>query len=209
MNPISILIADDHAIVRTGLKSLLGTQPGFEVVAEAEDGDEAIRLAQLHQPTVIVMDYMMPRKDGAAAAAEILSAHPDTRILMLTSYGAATGIAQAIRAGAAGALIKSGNNEELITAIKTIASGNSYIPPEIKRTLAENPQKETLTDRQLTILELIIRGFSNLDIAKNLGIREDSVKKHTYAIYAKIGAASRTEAVAIALRKHLLRGADS
>jgi len=151
------------------------------------------------------MDYMMPRMNGATATAEILAACPDTHILILTSYGTAAGIAQALRAGAAGALIKSGDNEELITAIKTIASGETYVPSEIKRTLDENPQTEELTSRQLTILELVVRGFANQDIAKHLGIREDSVKKHTYAIYAKIGASNRTEAVAIALRKHLLK----
>jgi len=205
MKKITILIVDDHAIVRTGLKSLLGTEPDLSVVAEAEDGIEAVREAKLHKPDVVIMDYMMPRKDGAAATAEILAGNPQTRILLLTSYGSAAGIALALRAGAAGALIKSGNNDVLIKAIRTIAAGGNYVASEIKHALAEDPHSESLTERQLQILELVVRGFANHDIATHLGIREDSVKKHTYAIYAKIGAANRSEAVAIALRKHLLK----
>ncbi len=205
MKRISILIVDDHAIVRTGLRSLLGTQPDLEVVAEADDGASAMSEAMRHRPDVIVMDLMMPQKDGAAATQEILSVLPQTRILLITSAGAADGIAKALRNGAAGALLKSEDNNALIYAIRHVACGETVISPELHELIEDSSSRHALTDRQMSILELIVRGFSNRDIADCLGIRVDSVKKHANQIYEKIGAANRAEAVAISLRKHLLK----
>lgn len=205
MKKIKVLIADDHAIVRTGLTSLLGTQRDFTVVGEADDGESAVSLARRLNPDVIVMDYRMPKMDGATATAEILSAQPGIKVLILTSYGEAEGIARALRSGAAGALMKTDNNDELIAAIRKLTDGQRVVSPEIERLLSETPPAQELTDRQLQILELVTRGLSNRDIADLLGIREDSVKKHAYAIFAKIGAANRVEATAIALRKQLLK----
>lgn len=205
MKKIKVLIADDHAIVRTGLTSLLGTQRDFTVVGEADDGESAVTLARRLDPDVIIMDYRMPKMDGATATAEILSAQPEIKVLILTSYGEAEGIARALRSGAAGALMKTDNNDELIAAIRKLTDGQRVVSPEIERLLSETPSAQELTDRQLQILELVTRGLSNRDIADLLGIREDSVKKHANAIFAKIGAANRVEATAIALRKQLLK----
>jgi len=204
MKKIRILVADDHAIVRTGLSSLLGTQKDFSVVGEADDGEAVIALSLRLNPDVIIMDYRMPKIDGAAATERILSIQPNTKILILTSYGDAEGISRALRSGAAGAMMKTDDNDTLIAAIRDLANGNKMLTPEIKRILAENPPIQELTGRQLQILDLIVRGLSNRDIAELLNIRKDSVKKHANAIYAKIGASNRVEATTIAIRRQLL-----
>lgn len=205
MKRIRILIADDHALVRMGLSTLLSTQPDMEVVAAAEDGDDAVRQTAKLQPDVIIMDYMMPTLDGAAATEQILRDLPQTRIILLTSYVTAEGIARAINAGAAGALMKNGETETLIQAIRDVMKGKTVIVPEIASVLAESREIQHLTERQELVLDLITRGLSNYDIARHLNIQEDSVKKQTSVIFEKIGASNRAEAVAIALRKHLLK----
>ena len=204
MKKIRILVADDHAIVRTGLSSLLGTQKDFTVVGEADDGESVVALSRELNPDVIIMDYRMPKLDGAAATGRIHETQPGVKILILTSYGEAEGIARAIRLGAAGAMMKTDDNDNLIAAVRDLAGGKQVLTPEIRRILAENPPDQKLTDRQLQILDLVVRGLSNRDIAELLKIREDSVKKHANAIYAKIGAANRVEATAIAIRRQLL-----
>lgn len=205
MQPIRILIADDHAIIRMGLASLLGTQKDIEVVGEAEDGEVAVTKASKLIPDIIIMDLMMPKKDGVAATKEIHKSFPNIKILILTSYGTSDGIAHALAAGASGALMKSTEFAEFVTAIRKIATGERVIAPEISRQLAEDPPVPMLTQRQTEILLSITRGLTNSDIAKQFGIREDSVKEHTSTIFAKLGASNRSEAVAIALRKHLLK----
>ena len=202
---IRILIADDHAIVRMGLASLLGTQNDIEVVGEAEDGEDAVCKVIKLTPDVVIMDLMMPKMDGVAATAEIHRQLPDAKIMVLTSYGASDGIAHALSAGATGALMKSTEFSEFVSAIRTVAAGGRVIAPEIARQLVEDPPVPELTPRQTEILHSITRGLTNADIAKQLGIREDSVKEHINAIFTKIGAANRPEAVAIAFRKHLLK----
>ena len=202
---IRILIADDHAIVRMGLVSLLGTQDGFEVVGDAEDGETVVEKALKLKPDVIIMDLMMPRKDGAAATAEIHAALPDTKVIVLTTFGTSDGIAAALNAGARGALMKSSPNLELVAAIRTVAKGGEAVSEEVKRLMDEDPPAKALTPRQMEILDGLARGLTNRDIAIELGIREDRVKGHVNTIFAKLGAANRTEAVAIAFRKHLLK----
>ena len=205
MKPIKVLLADDHAIVRMGLASLLGTKNDIEVVGEAEDGEAAVRKVLKLAPDVVIMDLMMPKMDGVEATAEIHRRLPDVKIMVLTSYGASDGIAHALSAGATGALMKSTEFSEFVTAIRRVAAGERVIAPEIARQLAEDPPVPELTPRQAEILQSITRGLTNADIAKQLGIREDSVKEHVNAIFAKLGAANRSEAVAITLRKHLLK----
>ena len=202
---IKVLIADDHAIVRKGLASLLGTKKDIIVVGEAEDGEEAVQKAVKLTPDVIIMDLMMPKKDGVAATAEIHRLLPETKIMILTSYGTSDGIAHALEAGASGALMKSTEFAEFVSAIREIAAGERVVAPEIKRQLAEDPPVPELTPRQTEILHSITRGLTNADIAKQLGIREDSVKEHVNAIFIKLGAANRSEAITIAMRKHLLK----
>ena len=204
MKPIKVLLADDHAIVRMGLASLLGTKKDIEVVGEAEDGEAAVRKTLKLAPDVVIMDLMMPKMDGVAATAEIRRRLPGVKIMILTSYGASDGIAHALSAGATGALMKSTEFSEFVSAIRSIAAGERVIAPEIARQLSEDPPVPELTPRQAEILLSITRGLTNADIAKQLGIREDSVKEHVNAIFIKLGAANRSEAIAIAMRKHLL-----
>ena len=199
-----ILIADDHAIVRMGLASLLGTQDGFEVVGDAEDGEAAVKKALALRPDVIIMDLMMPKKDGAVATAEIHAALPEAKILILTTFGTSDGIANALNAGATGALMKSAPNAQLVAAIRTLAKGGMAVSEEVERLMEEDPPAKALTPRQKEILANMMRGLTNQEIATALGIREDRVKEHINTILAKLDAANRTEAVAIAFRKHLL-----
>ena len=204
-NKIRVLIADDHAIVRMGLASLLGTKKDIEVVGETEDGEETVRKALKLAPDVIIMDLMMPKKDGVEATADIHRQLPNTKIMILTSFGTSDGIAHALAAGASGALMKSTEFSEFVSAIRSLAAGGRVIAPEIERQLAEDPPVPDLTPRQSEILHSITRGLTNADIAKQLGIREDSVKEHINAIFVKLGASNRSEAITIALRKHLVK----
>ncbi len=201
---VRILVADDHAIVRMGLASLLGTQDDLEIVGDAEDGEVAVRKALKLKPDVVIMDLMMPKKDGTAATAEIHAALPDTKILVLTTFGTSDGIANALNAGATGALRKNAPNSQLIEAIRKVAKGERAVSEEVERLMKEDPPAKSLTPRQMEILEGIARGLTNLDIAKELGIREDRVKDHVNAILSRLNAANRTEAATIALRKFLL-----
>ena len=202
---IKILIADDHAIVRIGLSALLKTEPDLSVVGVAKDGEEAIAEALRLKPDLIIMDLMMPKKNGVEATAAIHERLPDAKIVILTTFAASDGIKHALDAGATGAVMKTAEDAELVSIIRTVAAGGTVISNEIQQLLTEDPPAEELTPRQLEILESVTRGFTNADIAKQLGLREQSVKEHISAILVKIGAANRSEAVAITMRKHLLK----
>ena len=202
---IRVLIADDHKIVRVGLSALLGIEKDIRVVGFAENGKEAVEQAGKLAPDVAIVDLMMPVMDGAEATAEIHRRFPQVKILILTTFGSSDGIAHALSAGATGAFMKNADNTELANAIRTVYRGEQAISPEIKRQLEIDPPIPELTPRQKDILDSMIRGLSNPDIAKQLGIRRDGVKQHIKAILSKIGASNRTEAVALALRKHLLK----
>lgn len=204
MEPTSILIVDDHAVLRMGLASLLNNQPGFKVVTDAENADEALAKAAQYHPDVVVMDLMIPGRNGVEITRELIAREPNAKILVLTSYSTSTGIAAAIEAGAKGAILKSAPFEEITRAIREVAAGNNYLSAEIQRVLAEDPPLQPLTPRQLSVLRLMARGLSNPDIAKALGIREDVVKDHVIAILQRLDAANRTEAVSVALRHHLI-----
>ena len=205
MKTIRVLIADDHTIVRIGLKALLGAEKDIEIVGEAKNGEMAVKEAIRLQPDVVIMDLMMPKMDGAAATAALRDRLPEAKVIILTTFGSSDGIAHAIESGAAGALMKTADDAALISTIRSVAGGMTVISPEIRRLLAEDPPIPVLTSRQTEVLQSMMRGLTNHDIAKQLGIRQDGVNEHVAAILAKIGAANRTEAVAIALRKHLLK----
>ena len=205
MSTIRILIADDHTIVRIGLTALLGAEKDFEVVGEAKNGLEAVKSAKALRPDVIVMDLVMPKKNGIDATAEILEALPTAKVLVLTSFGTSDGIARALQAGAAGAIMKTADDGALVTAIRKVMRGERVISPEIRRMLDEDPPVPELSARQREILVAITAGRSNKEIATSLGIRKDSVEDYLRTLFSKLGAANRTEAVAIALRKHLLK----
>ena len=204
-NTIRVLIADDHTIVRIGLRTLLGAEKDIEVVGEAKNGEMAVKEALRLRPDVVIMDLMMPKMDGAEATAALHEKLPETKVIILTTFGSSDGIAHAIESGAAGALMKTADDDALISTIRSVAGGKTVISPDIKRLLAEDPPIPVLTTRQAEVLQSMMRGLTNRDIAKQLGIRQDGVNEHVAAILAKIGAANRTEAVAIALRKHLLK----
>ena len=205
MKPIRILIVDDHAIVRMGLASILGTKKDLEVVGDAEDGADAVHKAQKLTPDVVLMDIVMPEMDGATATAEILKSCPGTKVLILTSFGEADGIAHALDAGASGALMKNIDYSELVEAIRSVAAGKSVIAPEIQKILRESPPIPELTERQRDILLSMSRGLTDADIATQLKLTPNSVREHITTIFNKLDAANKTEAVAIALRKHLLK----
>lgn len=204
-NKIRILIADDHKMVRDGLAALLGTKRDLEVIGSVGNGQEAVEKALALKPNVVIMDLMMPIMDGVEATREIRKAAPTVQILVLTTFGTSDGIAYAIEAGALGAMMKSADHEELAEAIRKVAGGEQAISEEVALQMKIDPPVPNLTPRQMEILDSMVRGLNNLDIAKQLGIRRDGVKEHVNAILTKIGASNRTEAVAIALRKHLLK----
>jgi NarL family two-component system response regulator LiaR len=204
MNKIKVLVADDHAIVRIGLKSVLDYEADIEVVGEAKNGIEAVQEAERTRPDVIIMDLVMPRKDGVSATREIHARLPDTKILILTTFGTSDGIAHALEEGASGAMMKTADDEKIVSAIRRIARGETYISPDIRRQLQENPPVPKLSPRQMEVLSRIANGKSNKEIAAELGIRIDSVEDIANALYAKLGVSNRAEAVDIAHRKHLL-----
>ena len=204
MKKITVLIADDHEIVRTGLAAVFGFQDDFKVVGEATDGEQAVVQALELKPDVVIMDLMMPVKDGVEAAREILAAHPETRVVILTTFATSALIIDAIEAGASGAISKDTPNADLLAYIRRVAAGEQVLSSDI-RDLVQAEESAKLTKRQQEILRHIAKGLSNLDIANVLGISEDGVKFHLRSLFTKIGAANRTEAVAIALREHLLK----
>ena len=202
---IRVLLADDHTLVRMGLKMLLSAADGFTVVGEAENGEEAVRQAASEQPDVVVMDLSMPVLNGTEATRRIRTSRPETRVLILTTFADPEEISAALAAGAAGALLKSSANTELLTALKAVADGKAFLSDEIRELLSDLPDAPSLTDRQLQVLASVTRGLSNREISLQLGISQERIKQHLNVIYEKLGAANRTEAVAIALRKHLLK----
>ena len=202
---IKVLIADDHTIVRAGLTALLGTEKDIEVVGEAKNGAEAVSNAVELNPDIVIMDLMMPKMDGVEATKELLRKAPSVKTILLTTYGTSDGIAHALKAGARGAVLKNADNSELAKAIRIVAQGGDYISPDIRQQLAADPPVPDLTPRQSEILESMVRGLTDRDIAQQLRLSPESVSEHVGAIRQKIGAANRTEAVAIAMRKYLLK----
>ena len=205
MNPIRILIADDHALLRHGLVMVFALHKDLTVVGEAKNGVEALRLAKTTSPDVVIMDLSMPGMDGVEATRQIHEAVPSARILILTTFGTSADVARAIREGASGALVKDSDDDELVKAIRNVAAGRQAFSREIKAMLRSEPEPPELTERQRELLSSIVKGLSSDAIATNLGISAYSVNQQLDAIRKKLGASNRTEAVAIALRKHLLK----
>ena len=205
MNEIRLLIVDDHAIVRTGLVALLESDGRVSVIGEADDGNAALALVRKLNPDIVIMDILMPGKDGIAAMQEIKAEFPGTKVLILTTSTASDELAAALAAGADGAITKSTANATLLSAVKDIAAGKRVISPEISKLIANDPPVKALTERQRIILEAMAQGKANKEIAVQLGLQTDSVRQHVIAILSKLGATNRAEAVAIALRKHLLK----
>lgn len=204
MKKITILVVDDHKIVRIGLKSLFSAEKDLVVIGEAEDGEIAVKEALRLKPDVIIMDIVMPKSDGVITTQELRRKLPETRILILTSYSTSDAIAAALAAGASGAVMKSADDNDLLSAIRTIAAGKSFISSEVEGLLAVDPPAPTLSSRQQEVLQSLVKGFNNSEIAAQLGISRTVVKEHVETLLMKLGAANRTELTAIAIRKHLL-----
>ena len=204
-DPIKIMIVDDHAILRVGLSSLLNTFDDLAVVGDAATGEQAVRLYPSLVPDVVILDLMMPEMDGIETTKRLKAADPDARILILTTFGTSDGISRALDAGACGAIMKNAEITELTKAIRSVAAGKRFVAREIERIIANDPPVPELTPRQFEILESLVRGLPSTDIARQLGISHDMVREHSTALFKKLGAANRTEAVAIALRKQLLK----
>jgi len=205
MKNIRVLLVDDHAVMRMGLASLLGTNRDITVVGDVGDGESAVKKAVQLKPDVILVDLMMPGMDGVETTRALLQKLPEAKVVIFTTFGTADGIGHALDAGAKGALLKTVGLKELVSAIKQVDAGETVLAPEIEQMLNESPTLPELSKRQSEILNSIIGGLSNQDIARQLGISVPMVKEHLNALFSKIGAANRTEAVAIALRKQLLK----
>ena len=207
--PIRILIADDHAVVREGLRSFIQIKPDLEVVGEAADGIEVVEKARHLQPDVILLDIIMPRQDGIQAIEQLQQEGSQARILVITSFAEDDLIFPAIKAGALGYLLKDSTPQELIHAIHTVNSGESTLHPTVARKLIDELNRkpelplteEPLTERELQVLRLIARGYSNREIAEQLHLSERTVGKYTSNILDKLHLANRTQAALYALRK--------
>jgi DNA-binding NarL/FixJ family response regulator len=212
---IRILIADDHAVVREGLRAFLQLQDGLEVVGEALDGAEALAQAERLQPDVILMDLVMPRLDGVGAMRELRDRMPGVRVIALTSFLDDERLLPAIQAGAAGYLLKDVEPSELARAVRTAHAGEAMLDPAAAARLVEAiadgkasaaaQERERLTRREREVLELIAEGRSNKRIAFELGISEKTVKAHVGRLLAKLGVADRTQAALMAVRRGLVR----
>ena len=199
-----ILLADDHLVVRMGIASIIAFEPDLEVVAEADTGEEAVALARVHKPDVVVMDLMMPKLNGADATVAILQENPAVRVLILTTFGTSDDMRRAFDAGAAGGLVKSSSQAEIIAAIRAVAAGRRVLSPEIEHSLGTAADPPPLSIRQLEVLNLAAKGFTNREIGDILGIGVNGVKAHLKLIYTRLGVASRTEATSIAINLRLI-----
>jgi len=209
-HPVRVLIADDDALLRAGVRGVLDDDPGIEVVAEAADGRDALRRTRLHRPDVVLMDVRMPDLDGIAATRELLKAIPDVRVLVLTTFENDDYIFGALHAGASGFLLKRTKPEDLRVAVHTIAAGDSLLSPSVTSRviarMARQPapsaageeQLAALTERERQVLELVAKGLSNAEIADALVIEESTVKTHTKRVLAKLGLRDRVQAVIFA-----------
>jgi NarL family two-component system response regulator YdfI len=215
---IRILIADDHLVVREGLQLILGMEEDLEVVAEAENGETAVRLAAELQPDVVLMDLRMPGMGGLEAIEQILAQQPEMAIVILTTYNEDDLMIRGLQAGARGFLLKDTDRETLFNTVRAAARGETLLQPEVmmrvmahtsqsKKTAAPDPvDQESLTGRELQVLTAVARGDRNKEIAYQLGITERTVKAHLTNIYNKLGVDSRAAAVSVAMQRNLLPG---
>jgi len=212
---IKVLIADDHTVLRQGTRNLLEQEPDLQVVGEAADGEEAVRLAAELKPDVILMDIAMPKLDGIAATKQIKATYPDINVLVLSAYDDDQFVFRLLQAGAAGYLLKSVHSRELITAIRAVSQGESILHPSIARkvlsrfvptatasTASQSKTPWALSPREMDFLKLMARGKSNKEIAAELGLSIRTVQGHLRQIFKKLGVNSRTEAVVYALKEN-------
>lgn len=202
--PIRILLADDHFMMRLGLASLVGKEPDLQVVAEANSGTEAIEQCDRHRPDVVLMDIRMPGLNGIDATAAIVSRHPATKVIILTTYEGDEDVFQALRAGAKAYFIKTSSGAEILKAIRAVHAGEYCLPSEVASKLAQRCALPALTAREREILERIAAGRSNKEIASQLNVAENTVKNHVHVILEKLGVQDRTQAVTKAIERGIL-----
>lgn len=201
VEPIRVLIVDDHPVVRTGLALMLKYEPDMVAIAEASNGLEAVQLFREQQPDVTLMDLRMPHMDGVAAIAAIRAEFAEARIILLTTYDGDEEIYQGLRSGAKGYLLKDASCEELLAAIRAVHEGRSHIPAAVGAKLVERMGNPELSDREREVMQLVAKGMSNLEIALELNITEGTVKFHVNNILSKLQVHDRTQAVIVALKR--------
>jgi DNA-binding NarL/FixJ family response regulator len=210
--PINVLLGDDHTLVREGLRRYIESTDGIEVLGEASTGAEMVALARETEADIVVLDIRMPEMDGIEAARRLSEQVPETRVVMLTAYDDRHFVVEAVRAGAKGYVLKSKDTEHLLQAVRLVHDGHMVIDPELVVALADelavakdrDVGAETLTEREVEVLQLLAFGYTNRDIAGRLFISPDTVKTHLEHIYQKLGANDRTAAVAEAMRRRLI-----
>ncbi|MGW1224276.1 response regulator [Streptomyces sp. NPDC002530] len=207
--PLRIVLADDHTVMRSGLVALLSSEPTVEIVGEAGDGAEAVRLVERLRPDVILLDLRMPVLDGVGATERIVAGDAPTRVLILTTYDTDADIERGVEAGAIGYLLKDATREQLVEAIHTASRGETVLAPRVAQRLVarmRRPAPVTLTAREAEVLRAVADGLSNGDIGRRLFIGEATVKTHLLRIFAKLDVSDRTRAVVVALEAGLLSG---
>lgn len=204
-NAIKVLIVDDHPVVRTGLRTMLESEPSISVIGMAESASEAFREVEKTQPDVVLMDLRMPEMEGAEAITRLRRIYPDLRILVLTNYEEDDYIFRALRAGAMGYLLKSTPQAEIVQAVEMVHDNQRCISPSIKERLAEIIGREELTYREVEVLTLAAMGMTNKEIAQQLFISDKTARNHIASCLVKLGANDRTEAVTTAMKRGLIR----
>ena len=202
---IRILAVDDHALLRKGIRALLGAERDMELVGEAATGREAIDEFRKHQPDVTLMDLQMPDMNGIDAIIAIRGEFPEARIIVLSTYSGDVQVVRALKAGARAYLLKGNVNRELLATIRSVHSGQKRIPPEIASDLAEHAGEDDLSEREIEVLRLVAAGNANKEIAAQLELAEDTVKRHVTNILSKLRANDRTHAVAIGLKRGIIQ----
>ena len=201
---IRVLIADDHLVYRIGIRNLIGSEPGFEVIGEAADGNQALELYRKLKPDVLLLDLRMPQKSGIEVVRAVREEMRDAHILIVTSYQTEEEIFQVLQAGALGYVIKDVGREMLIQAIRAVHAGNRWLAPTIRKQFDDRALRQQLTTREVEVLKLLARGLTNREIAGVYGISASTVKNHLNSVMAKLEVADRTEAVSFCLSRGIV-----
>ncbi len=201
---IRVILADDHPVVRDGLAAIVNQQSDMHVVAEAGDGEEALRLFDEHLPDVLVLDLRMPKRDGVAVVQAVMEKHPKARVLIMTTFDGDEDIFRSLSQGAKGYLLKDAPRTEILAAIRAVSEDRPYTSSFVAAKALQRMAKPSLTQRELSVLQEIAQGRSNKDIARRLSITEGTAKTHVKSILTKLDAMSRTEAVAVAHKRGLI-----